>query len=106
MSNHVLDSNLPIACTLSTEERPQRGRDNAALFVRVEEAVELPDGYAYRLPNCSGCTDDALSFIRRERECCRFFRFELHFQPDLGSIWLHVKGPEEAKELLKANFRP
>jgi hypothetical protein len=39
-----------------------------------------------------------------KRECCRFFTFELRFEPDLGSISFRMRGPEGTKEFLAEQF--
>jgi hypothetical protein len=43
-------------------------------------------------------------FVAEERECCRFFAFELRFEPDLGSISFRMRGPEGTKEFLAGPF--
>lgn len=38
--------------------------------------------------------------MENERQCCRFFRFRLTIEPDLGPFWLEVTGPPGVKEFL------
>jgi hypothetical protein len=38
-----------------------------------------------------------VDFFSSERICCPFFAFELIFEPNLGSIWLRVRGAEGVK---------
>jgi len=42
-----------------------------------------------------------LDFIQGERSCCLFFTFELVFLPNQGPLWLHIRGPEGVKEMIK-----
>ena len=85
---------VPIACTLAGGDRLRRGAEVAELFGARQEVRELPDGYAVRFPGEQVWAERLLAFIVAERECCPFFAFDLRFEPDLGPIWLHVRGPE------------
>ncbi len=38
------------------------------------------------------------------RRCCPFFTFELVFEPNLGSIWLHLRGGQASRSLLQAHL--
>jgi hypothetical protein len=42
-----------------------------------------------------------VSFVAEERACCPFFTFELHYEPNLGPIWLRLRGSAEIKALLR-----
>lgn len=85
---------VPIACTLAGGDRLRRGAEVAELFRARQEVRELPDGYAVRFPGEQVWAERLLAFIVAERECCPFFAFELRFEPGLGPIWLHLRGPE------------
>jgi len=41
-----------------------------------------------------------LQVVDVERKCCRFLRFEVALEPDLGPIWLTVTGPPGTREFL------
>ncbi|HVC78921.1 MAG TPA: hypothetical protein VNL35_00275 [Chloroflexota bacterium] len=85
---------VPIACTLGTEDRRHRGEEVAQLFLEGRpEARQLPDGYALRFPSDDLWASRLLVFIMGERACCPFFTFELLFEPGQGPIWLHLHGP-------------
>ena len=94
-------SELPIACSLSEQERVTRGEEISDLFKDVQQVHELADGYAYRFPGNEECGSRLLKFIMGERSCCLFFTFELIFEPNQGPIWLHIRGPEGVKEFIK-----
>ena len=49
-------------------------------------------------------TAELTRFVATERQCCRFFAFELLFAPDLGPISLRLRGPEGMKEFLRGWF--
>jgi hypothetical protein len=38
--------------------------------------------------------------IDAERQCCRFLRFQLTVEPDLGPMWLEVAGPPGTADFL------
>jgi hypothetical protein len=64
-----------------------------------QETRELPDGYAVRFPGDDAWAARLLAFITAERACCRFFTFELSFEPGPGPLWLRLRGPEGAKAI-------
>lgn len=91
---------VAVACSLSNEELAQRGDEVKALFSARQEVRELPDGYALRFP-ADEAAPRLLAFIAAERACCPFFTFELVFEPRQGPLWLRVRGPDGAKDLVR-----
>jgi hypothetical protein len=94
-------SDLPIACSLSEHEQVTRGEEVSDIFKGVQQVHELADGYAYRFPGTEEWATRLLQFIMGERSCCLFFTFELVFEPNHGSIWLQICGPEGIKGFMK-----
>lgn len=95
----------PFACVMEAIEPGERRRhlDTAAsLFGSVREVRELPDGYAFRLPDEPGVLTKAAEFISLERLCCPFFGFGLAAEPERGAIWLRLTGREGVKEFIRA----
>ena len=92
---------LPLACTLTAPELVTRGAEIDDLFTGVQQTEELTDGYALRFPGSPTWAERLLSFIQGERSCCLFFTFELVFQPNQGPIWLHIRGPEGVKGMVR-----
>ena len=94
-----------IACLLSERENAIRGDELAAgLFTAVEEAAELPDGYAYRFSSEGTQLEPLLAFIEAERRCCPFLTFELAFAPHSGPIWLRLRGSPQVKAFIAEAF--
>jgi hypothetical protein len=92
-----------VACDLTVftpEERDQHIALAQQMFATVREVVELPDGYACRLPEESAVLFTLAEFIRDERRCCPFFTFKIVVEADGGAIWLHLTGPEGTKAAL------
>lgn len=97
----LIARDVPIACSLTASERVTRAEEIDDLFTGIQQIQELDDGYALRFPGTSTWPQRALNFIQGERSCCLFFTFELIFLPNEGPIWLHIRGPEGVKEMIK-----
>ena len=96
---------LPIACELPEERLgPRREELSRELFDGCELVRELEDGYEFVFRGEPERTAELTRFVAAERECCRFFTFELLFEPDLGPISLRLRGPEGTKEFLRGCF--
>jgi hypothetical protein len=93
---------IPVACCLSTAEFRER---EATLLARFSSAViateELPDGYAFRLPEDGAWVAVAAELIVAERECCPFLTFELAAHAQNGPVILRVTGPAGTKHFLR-----
>jgi hypothetical protein len=92
---------LPIACTHSGSERTRRQGAAAEILGQAQQVEELADGYSFGFPGSAEWGNRLVDFINSERVCCRFFAFELVFEPNLGQIWLKVRGPEGVKEFVE-----
>ena len=96
---------LPIACELPVaglaERREELKRD---LFSGCEGTKELDDGYEFVFQGGTDWAEKLVRFVVSERGCCRFFAFELLFEPDGGPISLRMRGPEGTKEFVGAGL--
>jgi len=93
----------PIICDLTAipaDVREQHVLNSPRIFQAALEVRELPNGYAFRLPNEPGMWLALANFVEHERRCCPFWRFELTVEPQHGPLWLELTGAEGAKELL------
>ena len=99
--NGDIAEDVPVACSLTANELVTRGAEIDNLFAGIEQVRELSDGYALRFPGTSDWPQRALNFISGERSCCLFFTFEIVFLANMGPIWLHIRGPEGTKEMVK-----
>lgn len=95
----------PVACSLDERNLAQR-RDavRCEVFATAAERRELTDGYAFRFAGTEESTAALLAFAAAERRCCTFFRLELVFEPNLGPIWLTLRGPEGTKAFVQETF--
>lgn len=97
----------PFACDMTAIEASQRGQHVATideLFRAVEEIRELPNGYAFRLPDGPDVLIKAAKFIALERLCCPFFGFTLEAEPEVGSLWLSLTGRDGVKPFIRAEI--
>ena len=98
-------SDLPIACSLTSDELQER---RSVVLQRVRRAVlevrELRDGFAYSFPSAGDWLRELAGVIDLERQCCPFLRFNLTVEANGGSIWLEMTGPEGTKEFLVNTF--
>ena len=101
----MMDSSLPIACTLSDADFRQRREE---LLKTVAAAVvkkrELTDGVAYCFSSEAEWITELAQLITVERECCSFIAFNLRIELGSGPIWLELTGPEGTKEFLTTLF--
>lgn len=96
-----MNSQSPIACTLSDSEFQQRRAEQLKTLARtVVKREELNDGFAYCFPSEIEWIGELAQFIAFERECCPFLQFALRIEPANGPIWLELTGPEGTKEFL------
>jgi hypothetical protein len=102
----MTQTNSPIACNLGALDRDeQRRRAELARAVvgHAAATTETSDGYALRFDDDPVLLRDAIDWIRLERRCCPFLRFELTFDPENGPLWLRLGGGPGVKEFLSAN---
>ncbi|HEX6384588.1 MAG TPA: hypothetical protein VF177_07960 [Anaerolineae bacterium] len=97
----------PFVCDMTALEPAQREQHavtSRQLFQAVQEVQELPDGYAFRLPNDSTMLLLAAGFVAYERLCCPFFGFGLKLEPDGGPLWLRLTGRAGVKTFIRAEL--
>lgn len=95
------------ACSLTAlnaEQRKRHAELRKTLHEAVKEIQELPDGYAFRLPDDTKTILAAAEFITYEKLCCPFFKFNLEVESDGKPAWLKLTGREGVKQFLKTEF--
>jgi hypothetical protein len=99
-----INAELPVVCSLTQPELGERLAETNEFFKNCAQVVELAEGYAFRFDNPAESLNQILEFIKNERECCQFLRFELVFEPQLGPLWLQLQGSQDAKDFIQATF--
>ncbi len=92
---------VPRACLLTGADLAARGEVVRPLMASYQKLQELEDGYAFQFPGEPEWIQRVVTFITEERACCPFFTFELQYEPNLGPIWLRLRGSAEIKALLR-----
>lgn len=96
-------NSLPIVCTLTPETIATRKAELLpGLFRRAETTERTADGYRLRFAASVGVLQAVAAAIDAERQCCRFLRFELTVEPDVGPLVLTLSGPPGAREFVAA----
>ena len=101
------ETRAPFRCDMSAIEPTQRKQHIAtavAVFRAVEAIHELPNGYAFRLPNEATVLRQTAEFIVREKVCCPFFGFTVEVEPEGGPLWLRLTGAEGIKPFIQAEI--
>lgn len=94
-------ADLPIACSLDADELTRRQADlRASVLARATSVEGLGQGLRWRFSASADLMSRLGALIDAERRCCRFLRFVLHAEPDLGEVTLEVTGPEGTREFL------
>ena len=99
-----IKQDLPVVCTLTGAQQAARLDQAGDIFNNCTERIELDGGYGFRFDKVAQWAGPLLEFIRAERECCQFLRFELDFEPQLGPLWLYLRGNDDTKEFIRVNF--
>lgn len=96
---------IPIVCTLSDEQLAERQSGELSGLLELCEATEeLSDGYALRFPGDAATLGRLAQFMAYERECCAFFAFELHCEPQQGPLTLRLRGADGVKEFVRGTL--
>jgi hypothetical protein len=95
---------IPIACSLETEQVPERLREWGAVFARVEARRPTPDGIDLRFPLDPDVLGELAAVAAKEVACCSFFTFTLTI--DASAAWLAVAAPADAVPLVRELFGP
>ncbi len=90
-----------LTCKLTSPELQER-RETVLLSLKKQIVTkkELENGYALKFPGSDNMLDELTEFIKTERTCCDFFVYGLSISGDQSEIWLHLTGPEGAKDFI------
>ena len=92
----------PIACSLDPASMAARRAGLLADLLRqARTRDDLADGMRLTFEPSSTTLDVIARTIDAERQCCRFLRFELAVEPDLGRFVLELTGPPGTGDFLR-----
>ena len=96
-------ADLPIVCTLTDDAlRARREGLLARVARRASAMTKIPGGYRLEFDAGPEILSLLAAMIDAERQCCRFLRFTLTVEPDLGPIALELTGPDGTQPFLEA----
>ena len=96
---------LPIACTLTTEELQERRREILEPMRASYKTMEaIPSGYAYTFPGSSETLVKLAQLVDLESQCCKFLTFQIVLGAGDDTIRLEVTGSADAKEAIADFF--
>jgi hypothetical protein len=99
--------NLPIACTLNREELAARKSGLLAEIAALSlKQTRAPTVYRLEFEATSDVLTRIVAMLDAERQCCRFLRFRLTVEPNLGPIVLELSGPPGTEEFLASLLDP
>lgn len=91
-----------IACdpaAIADSDQKQYNLTLQQLIEFVQEIRDLPNGFAFRLPNDTETFLGAAEFVAHERKCCPFFNFTLALDAG-GEFWFSLTGSDGVKSFL------
>lgn len=92
----------PIACSLDPSSLAARRAGLLADLLRQARTRDnLADGMRVAFDPSSATLDLIARTIDAERQCCRFLRFGLTVEPDLGRFVLELTGPAGTGDFLR-----
>ena len=90
-----------LSCQLTLEELQKRKMTVLAnLKENMLSKQEIEHGYAFKFSGSDELLDELIEFIKTERACCNFFKFNLSISGDKSETWLELTGPKGAKQFI------
>lgn len=90
-----------LACQLVGKELAERKAViSAQLLDHAEAITELPSGFEFRFAG-EGSAERVYEFVRLERQCCPFIRFEIAVEPNYGLVTLRLLGSDDVKQFIR-----
>ncbi|HEX2253063.1 MAG TPA: hypothetical protein VHQ65_07340 [Thermoanaerobaculia bacterium] len=92
----------PIACSLSESHlRERRDGPLAALVALADQRQWMESGARLRFLSDREVLALLHQVVDAERQCCRFLRFRVTYEPDLGPLELEITGPPGTRDFLE-----
>jgi hypothetical protein len=97
----------PVACSLDGRTFASRQSHLRASVLGHAYAVErLPEGYRWRFSHDPDLFARLGPLIDSERHCCRFLRFSIVADADMGAITMEITGPAGTAAFLESWIAP
>jgi|SRR4030095_556176 hypothetical protein len=103
--NKAKNKTKELTCKLATPElRARKKTVIANLKKQILLTRELKNGFAYRFPGSDSIVDELATFVKTERACCDFFKFNISISGNQAEAWLQITGPQGAKDFIKTEL--
>lgn len=90
-----------LSCTLLPGELNERLAEiKEEIFTEDVKKEELEDGYIFYFDDKGDLADKVLDFLKVEKKCCPFFKFDLSIRPYQGGLALKVSGGTQVKRFI------
>jgi hypothetical protein len=99
----IYDASAPIACTIGTDEIPERIELIERLRANARSVERTVDGLLLRFPATAANEADLRRFAIGEKRCCQFWGFAVEVSAD--EVCLRWDGPPAVGELLDRMHR-
>jgi hypothetical protein len=76
----------------------------AEMLDHANSITELPAGYELRFAGTDEWIGRVFDFVRLERQCCPFIRFEVGLSPNDGPVTLRLLGNPEVKRFIASEI--
>ena len=93
-----------LACDMTAIPEAQRESHLAngrALFSRIADTRELPDGFEFRFSYQPDLLQTLGAFVSLEKLCCPFLTFVIEISADNGPVLFRLTGPEGVKAFIR-----
>jgi len=95
-----------LSCALLPDELNERlGLIKEELFDANIDTEELDDGYIFYFNDENELADKVLDFVKIEKKCCPFFKFDVSILPFSRGIALKVSGGPRVKDFIDSYFK-
>ena len=92
----IYDATVPIACTASREEIPERIEQVERMRTYLDRLERTPHGLLLHFPNRPDIDADIRRFAIDEKRCCTFWGFEINDKGD--QLTLRWDGPPDVDD--------
>jgi len=90
-----------LACTLLPNELNERLAElKEEVFTSDVRKEELADGYIFYFNDEGEMANKVLDFLKFEKKCCPFFKFDLSILPFQGGMALKISGSTQVKSFI------
>lgn len=92
---------VQLSCQLTSVELQKRKTTVLAnLKEKMLSKEEIENGYVFKFSGSDELLDELIEFVKTERTCCNFFKFNLSISGDKSETWLELTGPKGAKQFI------